>query len=59
LIAGVVFLTVFFVLGIVLVWLVHQALLADDEYTRALAPVEETPGSRDGSRQAQPRDRAA
>ena len=58
-IAGVVFLTVFFVLGILLVLLVHQALLADDAYTRALVKVEETPGSRDGSRQDQPRVRAA
>jgi hypothetical protein len=58
-IAGVIFLTVFFVLGTLLMVIVHQALLADDEYTRSLAKVEETPASRDESLQDQPRDRAA
>jgi hypothetical protein len=58
-IAGVIFLTVFFVLGTLLMVIVHQALLADDEYTRSLAKVEETPASRESPLQGQPRDRAA
>ena len=58
-IAGVIFLTVFFALGILLMVIVHQGLLADDEYTRSLAKVKETPASREGSVQGQPRDRAA
>ena len=58
-IAGVIFLTVFFALGILLMVIVHQGLLADDEYTRSLTKVEETPASREGSVQGQPRDRAA
>jgi hypothetical protein len=58
-IAGVIFLTVFFVLGTLLMVIVHQALIADDEYARSLAKVEETPASREEPLQGQPRDRAA
>jgi hypothetical protein len=58
-IAGVIFLTVFFALGTLLIVIVHQALLADDEHSRWLAKVEETPASREGSLHGQPRDRAA
>jgi hypothetical protein len=60
-IAGIVFLTVFFAWGTLLILIVHQALLADDEYTRSLVALEETAASREPSvqRQGQPRDRAA
>jgi hypothetical protein len=58
-IAGVIFLTVFFALGTLLMVIVHQALLADDENTRSLAKVAATPASREESLQGQPHDRAA
>jgi hypothetical protein len=57
--AGVIFLTVFFALGTLLVLIVHQALLADDEYTRSMAEVENTPAIREKPPQGHPRDRAA
>jgi hypothetical protein len=58
-IAGVIFLTVFFALGTLLMLVTHRALVADDEYTRSMAKVEDTPASREESLQGQPRDRAA
>jgi hypothetical protein len=58
-VAGVIFLTVFFALGTLLVLIVHQALLADEEYARSLAKVEDTPAIREEPLQGQPRDRAA
>jgi hypothetical protein len=58
-IAGVIFLIVFFALGTLLMVITHHALLADDEYSRSLATVEETPASGQASQQGQPGDRAA
>ena len=57
--AGVIFLMVFFALGILLILITHRALVADDAYTRSTAKLEEMPASREGCLQGQPRDRAA
>jgi hypothetical protein len=52
-IAGVIFLTLFFALGTLLVLLVHQGLLADDTYTRSVANAEPISASREGSPEGQ------
>jgi hypothetical protein len=57
--AGVIFLTVFFALGTLLILIVHQGLLADDAHTRSLAKVEETAAIREEPPWGYPRDRAA
>jgi hypothetical protein len=60
-IAGIVFLTVFFTLGTVLILMTHYALVT--EQAQYLAKLERTPAVRDGAMQgqpgAQPRDRVA
>jgi hypothetical protein len=60
-IAGIVFLTVFFTLGTVLLLMTHYALVT--EQAQCLAKLESTPTVRDGATQGQPggqsRDRAA
>ena len=56
-IAGVIFLMVFFALGALLRLITHKALLAENAY--CIAEPEQASATRDESLQGQPRDRAA